>query len=335
MSAPHDPHRPGHAGQDLPPTPPFLPPPDEASLHALVDGELTSDEAQALRRQLQDWPELAAKVQDWQAQREALQALHADELQQPVPARLLNAWHRAAPGSPAGAAAAPADGEAPGRTGVSGATAASMPWWAHRQAAMWLLMGSVAVSGAAGTGLGWYWGQREAGTAGSPQASQASLRQAAPPPFVRDAAIAHAVYQVERRHPVEVAASEQDHLMQWLSKRLGQPLRAPDLQAEGYRLMGGRLLPAGEIVSGHTLARAQLMYENAQGQRLTLYIAVDGSPAGRQGGTAFRRSEQGQGELLTRSIYWMDGALAYALSGSMEAAQLDRLSQRVYRQLQG
>ena len=300
MSAPHDP---GAAGQDLPPAPP----PDEASLHALVDGELTPDEAQALRRQLQDWPELAARVQAWQAQREGLQALHRECLEQPLPARVLDAWRPAGP--------------------VRGAATAERPWWAHRQAAMWLLMGSMAVSGAAGTGLGWYWGQQEP--------SPASRAQASPPPFVRDAAIAHAVYQVERRHPVEVAASEQDHLMQWLSKRLGQPLRAPDLQAEGYRLMGGRLLPAGEIVSGHTLARAQLMYENAQGQRLTLYIAVDGSPAGRQGGTAFRRSEQGQGDQLTRSIYWLDGALAYALSGSMEAGQLDRLSQRVYLQLQG
>ncbi|HLO93274.1 MAG TPA: hypothetical protein VK195_03065, partial [Burkholderiaceae bacterium] len=218
-----------------------------------------------------------------------------------------------------------------------GADTSARPWWARRQAAMWLLMGSVAASGGAGTGLGWYLGQRAAGAA--PGASQAaapgSFPSPATPAFVRDAAIAHAVYQVERRHPVEVAASEQDHLMQWLSRRLGQPLRAPDLQSEGYRLMGGRLLPAGEAVSGHSLARAQLMYENAQGQRLTLYIAVDSRPAGRDGGTAFRRSEQKQGEVVTRSIYWMDGALAYALSGSVEAGQLDQLSQRVYRELQG
>ncbi|MEO3713323.1 anti-sigma factor family protein [Roseateles flavus] len=332
MSAPHDPHGPGNARQDLTPTPPpSLPPPDEASLHALVDGELTSDEAQALRRQLQDWPELAARVQDWQAQREALQALHADELQQPVPARLLDSWRKAAAESGRLTDDTTASGPDAAASGAADA-AVSLPWWAHRQAAMWLLMGSVAVSGAAGTGLGWYWGQHEAGAAGP---SQAALRPSAPPAFVRDAAIAHAVYQVERRHPVEVAASEQDHLMQWLSKRLGQPLRAPDLQSEGYRLMGGRLLPAGEVVTSHSLARAQLMYENAEGQRLTLYIAVDGSPAGRESGTAFRRSEQRQGELLTRSIYWMDGALAYALSGSVGAEQLDQLSQRVYRELQG
>jgi len=330
MSAPHDPHGPGNAGQDLTPTPP-PPPPDEASLHALVDGELTSDEAQALRRQLQDWPVLAAKVQDWQAQREGLQALHADELQQPVPARLLDSWRKAAAEPGLSTDDTTASGRGAAATDAVNASTA-IPWWAHRQAAMWLLMGSVAVSGAAGTALGWHWGQHEAGAA-SP--SQAALQPSATPPFVRDAAIAHAVYQVERRHPVEVAASEQDHLMQWLSKRLGQPLRAPDLQSEGYRLMGGRLLPAGEMASGHTLARAQLMYENGQGQRLTLYIAVDGSPAGREGGTAFRRSEQRQGELLTRSIYWMDGALAYALSGSVGAGELDQLSQRVYRELQG
>lgn len=193
---------------------------------------------------------------------------------------------------------------------------------------MWLLIGTVAVSGAAGTGLGWLLGR--------PNGSLLQARSA--PAFVRDAAIAHAVYQVERRHPVEVAAADQDHLLQWLSKRLGQPLRAPDLQAEGFRLMGGRLLPAGEAVpagAGASLARAQLMYENAEGQRLTLYIAVDGSPAGRQGGTAFQRSEQRQGELLTRSIYWRDGPLAYAVSAAVDATLLERLSERVYRALQG
>lgn len=298
MSAPHEP---GEAPRT--PAPPT--PPDDASLHALVDGELTPAEAQALWQRLEDWPALAARVQAWQAQRQALQGLHAESLEEPVPEALMDTLRglRASPDA--------------------------LPWWAQRQAAVWLLVASAAVSGAAGTGLGWWWGR-------STDPQQQARTAPAAPAFVRDAAIAHAVYQGERRHPVEVAAADQDHLLQWLSKRLGQPLRAPDLQADGFRLMGGRLLPAGEAAPrGMPLARAQLMYENAQGQRLTLYIAVDGSPAGHQGGTAFQRSEQRQGELLTRSIYWRDGPLAYAVSASVEAALLERLSERVYRALQG
>ncbi len=46
----------------------------------------------------------------------------------------------------------------------------------------------------------------------------------------------------EVRHPVEVTAAQQDHLVQWLSKRVGRPLKVPVLAAEGYELVGGRLL---------------------------------------------------------------------------------------------
>ena len=54
--------------------------------------------------------------------------------------------------------------------------------------------------------------------------------------FARDAMAAHVVYSPEVRHPVEVAAAEQQHLVQWLSKRLGTQLKAPVLQAQGFDL---------------------------------------------------------------------------------------------------
>ena len=44
--------------------------------------------------------------------------------------------------------------------------------------------------------------------------------------------------------------------MQWLSRRLGKPLKVPVLAAQGYELMGGRLLP------GDNGARAQFMFQN-------------------------------------------------------------------------
>ena len=47
--------------------------------------------------------------------------------------------------------------------------------------------------------------------------------------------------------------------MQWLSKRLGRPLVVPDLAAVGFRLMGGRLLPAEDGPA------AQFMYETGKG----------------------------------------------------------------------
>ena len=46
---------------------------------------------------------------------------------------------------------------------------------------------------------------------------------ASPVSLARSAAIAHAVYTPEVRHPVEVGAEQEAHLVQWLSKRLLSP----------------------------------------------------------------------------------------------------------------
>ncbi|MEG2977540.1 MAG: anti-sigma factor, partial [Comamonas sp.] len=117
--------------------------------------------------------------------------------------------------------------------------------WPHALAAG--LMLSLGIS--AGFGLGYGASQQKMETAQTGTTTQL-------PGFVREAAAAHAVYVPEKRHPVEVAAQQQAHLVQWLSKRLGVPLKTPVLDAQGFQLMGGRLLP-GETGQ----ARAQFMYE--------------------------------------------------------------------------
>ena len=91
--------------------------------------------------------------------------------------------------------------------------------------------------------------------------------------LVHQAAAAHAIYTPEVRHPVEVAANEEAHLVAWLSKRLGQKVKAPDLTAQGYKLVGGRLLPA-IAGGGRPGPAAHFMYEDTTGQRLTLYCLM-------------------------------------------------------------
>ena len=81
--------------------------------------------------------------------------------------------------------------------------------------------------------------------------------------LARQAAIAHAVYAPEVRHPVEVPATEEQHLVAWLSKRLGTGLKAPKLAPLGYELVGGRLL------SGSNGPVAHFMYQDTRGIRLT------------------------------------------------------------------
>ena len=136
----------------------------------------------------------------------------------------------------------------------------------------------------------------------------------------RAAAVAHVVYSPEIRHPVEVEAREEEHLVRWLSKRLGVGLRIPKLQAQGYTLVGGRLLP------GDKGPAAQFMYQDAKGQRLTLYVRVGGDDVGE---TAFRFAE----EQKVRVFYWVDGRTGYALSGQIERPELLRVADAVYREL--
>ncbi|WP_242500001.1 anti-sigma factor [Methylibium sp. Pch-M] len=151
--------------------------------------------------------------------------------------------------------------------------------------------------------------------------------QVAAPGFVREAMAAHAVYVPDQRHPVEVDAAQQAHLVQWLSKRLGAPLRVPALDGEGLRLVGGRLLP-GEAGQ----ARAQFMYEDAQGQRVTLYVSVLGSAAAP--GASAPAAFQWRGDGPTHSFYWVDGRQGYALSADLPRARLQALATAVYRQLE-
>jgi anti-sigma factor RsiW len=134
------------------------------------------------------------------------------------------------------------------------------------------------------------------------------------------AAVAYAVYAPEVRHPVEVGADQQDHLVKWLSKRLGNELKVPRLTQQGFELVGGRLLPGGK---GPV---AQFMYQDAKGQRITLYVALrDAEPRD----TAFRFSQEDK----VAVFYWIDGKLGYALSGEMDRASLLAVASVVYRQL--
>jgi len=137
--------------------------------------------------------------------------------------------------------------------------------------------------------------------------------------FTAEAIEAHKLYVVEVRHPVEVPAADADHLVQWLSKRLGYQLKAPNLESLGLRLVGGRLLP------GPTGAAAFLMYENASGERFTIYCGRSSAPE-----TALRYSENGP----ATSVYWATQDVAYVVSGSGNRKQIGDVAVAAYKQIE-
>jgi anti-sigma factor RsiW len=150
--------------------------------------------------------------------------------------------------------------------------------------------------------------------------SWASRSQVQAADVAGQAIAAHRIYVGERLHPVEVPGDQEAHLVQWLSRRVGKPLVAPNLTAQGYRLIGGRLLPdSGE-------AAALFMYENAGGNRLTLY-ARSGDGAGP---TSFRFEEQSG----VSAFSWIENGLSYVVTAKSDRAQLLPIAETIYKQFE-
>ncbi len=136
--------------------------------------------------------------------------------------------------------------------------------------------------------------------------------------FTADALDAYRLYVVEVRHPVEVPGDQRPHLDAWLSKRVGSPLHAPELDKIGLKLVGGRLLP------GPTGPTAFFMYETPSGERFTLYCGRTGD---RDSALRYTTGPQ------NAAYYWVDGDLAYVLSGPAEQDRLHAIAQAAYDQI--
>ena len=136
--------------------------------------------------------------------------------------------------------------------------------------------------------------------------------------FTSDAMGAHRLYISEVRHPIEVKA-EEDHLLPWLSRRVGTTLRAPDLSAFGLKLLGGRLLP------GVASPAALFMYEGANGERFTMYCGRVNAPR-----AAFRYDDSNS----FGSVYWIEGDYGWALSGPRDRDKLKSIASAAYDQIE-
>jgi len=155
--------------------------------------------------------------------------------------------------------------------------------------------------------------------AGGGWALRGAMEPAAGVAPVQMAMDAHLTFVSEVIHPVEVQAAEEDHLLKWLSNRLGGDIQAPDLASAGYTLLGGRLLPNMGENAG------QFMYENEAGARVTLYV----TPTPDAAEIAFQFLELNGLE----AFYWVDKEMSYALVGQVNKDTLRGLAIEVYQQL--
>lgn len=130
---------------------------------------------------------------------------------------------------------------------------------------------------------------------------------------------AHAMYRAEKRHAVEVPASEAEHLKTWLSNRTGVPLVLPDLSGEQFTLLGGRLLPSAEGPA------AMLLYEDGSGERVSIFVR-----ATRLANVWGRYDSPGD---AATAIYWLDKGFACAIVGGLDDERMRAVARDAWRQL--
>ena len=176
--------------------------------------------------------------------------------------------------------------------------------WALRAVAAALLL-------AVGATGGWFAREWSASTVGSETM----------PSLIARALDAHVVYDADRRHPIEVDATERDHLNTWLSRRIQHQIAAPDLLDAGYSLLGGRLL------SDRGKPAALFMYQDAAGNRLTVFVAQTDD-----------REEAGSKHIVRddlKAISLSEGPLTLAVTGPVDAVRLREIGEMVRQLVKG
>jgi len=258
---------------------------DEGELHALVDGELDPARQAEVEAWLSENAEAAGRVARYRAQNAGLHALFDGVLDEDLPPVITDALAgRRRQWLPRGAA-----------------IAAGIALLLTGAVAGWVVRGEVPLGG------------------------DEAVQIASAPPIDTQVLM-------ERATSAHVVSSDDDlrlanatgaaEIGQYLSTRMGEKVRVPQLTSLGYRLVGSRVLPD---TGGPA---AQFVFEDADGERVTLYV----------------RSEAASGVDITFALsddlsmfYWNDSEHSYALVRDLEDETgrdaLLKAAKAVYRQI--
>ena len=136
--------------------------------------------------------------------------------------------------------------------------------------------------------------------------------------LAQEAAACFEVYAQDRVRPVELRVSEIEQLVQWLSNRLQQTIKVPDLTTAGYRLLGGRLIAT---LYGPA---AMFMYDDDRGDRLVVLTR----PMAMYDGESM--TPQWKGEVA--GFTWADHGTGYSLVGPSAVDSLRLIAKEVRKQ---
>lgn len=137
--------------------------------------------------------------------------------------------------------------------------------------------------------------------------------------LAQEAAYSYNVYAPDHVRPVEMRASDGAQLAQWVSSRLNQPVKVPDLASSGYRLMGGRL-----VATAHGPA-AMFMYDDDHGSRIVM-LTRPMSKADQNAPMTAHSNGSASG------FVWADNGIGYSLVGEAPPESLRSVANEVRKQ---
>lgn len=274
----------------------------ELELQAYLDGELAPERHAEIEAYLNDHPETAAALIQIKTVHNSLHKHYDSVLDQPIPESMTA--HLTALNNPEN----------------NRNFSFSPQGYPRSIAANWLLLGCL---------LGTVFGTWLANTEGA-KSSLPELAQNKQPPadiadnihndLIQPATFAHVIFAPERQNAVAINAGHQKQLAARLSHRMHWPIRIPDLEKQGLRLVGGQLLPSTNRMA------AQFMYETENSQRMTLYIRR----INLESDSIHFHFEEKNGLSV---FYWLSSPLGYALTGQMDHATMLKVVEAIHKQL--
>lgn len=121
-----------------------------------------------------------------------------------------------------------------------------------------------------------------------------------------------------RTHPVDATAPAETAT--WLTRRVGTPVRPPDLSRAGLRLLGARLTP------GDNAPAALILFQTASGGRIGFYIGRSSAQL-----RTFHYSQKRH----AGAVWWMENGAGYAVVGPADRVWLKKIALEARRQEPG
>jgi anti-sigma factor RsiW len=179
-----------------------------------------------------------------------------------------------------------------------------------RRGVIWRMAASALLAFGLGGAAGWFLhiGLQPPGTAAITLLAQQAVAN-------------HVVYTADRRRPTELGAQQRDDLARWVSNRLNHPVEPPDLSADGFSYMGGRLAATPDGPAG------LFMYDGPQSVRLTVFVL----PLKRAGEVPIQHVDFAHVD----GCAWIDKGIGYTVVGKLPPSELRRIAEQVRQQLSG